>query len=84
MPDLNWENPKVQEEMVQMATWWCEQGIDGFRIDAISHLAKAEFVDSDLFPDHEYKPDWSKYSNLPRLHDYLKLLNKRVFRNIIL
>ncbi|HOH18148.1 MAG TPA: alpha-amylase family glycosyl hydrolase, partial [Bacilli bacterium] len=79
MPDLNWENPKVQEEMVQMATWWCEQGIDGFRIDAISHLAKAEFVDSDLFPDHEYKPDWSKYSNLPRLHDYLKLLNKRVF-----
>ncbi len=79
MPDLNWENPKVQEEIIQVATWWCEEGIDGFRIDAISHLAKAEFEDSLLFSDHEYKPDWSKFSNLPKLHEYLQLLNERVF-----
>ena len=79
MPDLNWENPHVQDDMVAMATWWCEQGIDGFRIDAVSHLAKAAFIDSDSYPDHEFKPDWSKYSNLPKLHDYLKILNERVF-----
>jgi len=79
MPDLNWKNPKVIDEIVKMATWWCEMGVDGFRIDAVSHLAKADFVDSTQFPDHEFKPEWGKFSNLPKLHDYLKILNERVF-----
>lgn len=31
-PDLNWDNPKVREEVFKMMTWWCDKGIDGFRM----------------------------------------------------
>lgn len=51
-PDLNWENPKVLEELYKMINWWLEKGIAGFRIDAIINIKK------DLnFPDFE--PDGS-------------------------
>lgn len=47
-PDLNWENPKVLEELYKMINWWLEKGIAGFRIDAIINIKK------DLnFPDFE-------------------------------
>ncbi|UTR13871.1 alpha-glucosidase [Salipaludibacillus sp. LMS25] len=39
-PDLNWENPQVRETLYDMVNWWLEKGIDGFRIDAISHIKK--------------------------------------------
>lgn len=39
-PDLNWENPKVKEELFKMANWWLEKGIAGFRIDAIINIKK--------------------------------------------
>ena len=39
-PDLNWKNPKVREEIYQMIRWWLDLGIDGFRLDAISHIQK--------------------------------------------
>lgn len=39
-PDLNWENPKVREEIYQMVNWWLEKGIAGFRIDAIINIKK--------------------------------------------
>lgn len=78
MPDLNWTSTKVQDEMVKMATWWLDLGIDGFRIDAASHLARAPFEDSFLYQD-EYVCDWSKFSNLPKVHDYLQILKERVF-----
>lgn len=38
MPDLNFNNPKVREEVKQIAGFWLEQGVDGFRIDAAKHL----------------------------------------------
>jgi len=79
MPDLNWENPKVIDEYVKIISYWCDLGIDGFRIDAVSHLAKSEFIDSSLFPDEIYKPEWQKYSNLYKLHTYLKELNIKAF-----
>ena len=34
-PDLNWENEKVRKEVYDMMTWWCEKGVDGFRMDVI-------------------------------------------------
>lgn len=43
-PDLNWENPKVREELFTMIRWWLEKGIDGFRLDAISHIKKADYA----------------------------------------
>lgn len=49
-PDLNWENPKVLQELYTMVNWWLEKGVAGFRIDAIMNIKK------DLsFPD--YEPD---------------------------
>ncbi|CAJ1189856.1 Oligo-1,6-glucosidase [Companilactobacillus paralimentarius] len=39
-PDLNWKNSKVREEIYKMIRWWLDLGIDGFRMDAISHIQK--------------------------------------------
>ena len=39
-PDLNWENPKVRDAVFDMMTWWCDKGIDGFRMDVISMISK--------------------------------------------
>lgn len=39
-PDLNWENPKLREEIYKMINWWLERGVSGFRIDAIINIAK--------------------------------------------
>ena len=47
-PDLNWENPKVREEIYEMMKWWCDRGIDGFRMDVISMISKDQ-----RFPDGE-------------------------------
>lgn len=49
-PDLNWENPKVREELYRMISWWLEKGLSGFRIDAIINIKK-----NLTFPS--YKPD---------------------------
>lgn len=39
-PDLNWDNPKVREEIFSMMRWWLDKGIDGFRMDVISLISK--------------------------------------------
>jgi len=81
MPDLNWENDEVKSEMIKIANFYLDLGIDGFRLDAISHLAKdLSFKDSDLEVNQEgWVCDPSKFSNLEGLFDYLKLLNREVF-----
>lgn len=39
-PDLNWENPKLRQELYNMINWWLEKGLAGFRIDAIINIKK--------------------------------------------
>ena len=39
-PDLNWDNPKVREEVFDMMNWWLKKGVDGFRMDVISLISK--------------------------------------------
>ena len=58
-PDLNYDNPKVQEEMFNIAQFWLELGIDGFRADAVPYLFEREGTNCE---------------NLPETHDYLKRL----------
>jgi trehalose synthase len=58
-PDLNYDNPKVQEEMLNVARFWLELGIDGFRADAVPYLFERESTNCE---------------NLPETHDYLKRL----------
>lgn len=77
-PDLNWENPKVRDEVFQMMNWWCEKGIDGFRMDVISMISKDQ-----TFPNGEVTEglygDFTPYSiHGPRVHEYLKEMNRRV------
>ena len=42
MPDLNWKNPEVRHAMIEIAKYWLEKGIDGLRLDAFIHIAKAD------------------------------------------
>ena len=77
-PDLNWDNPKVRDEVFSMMNWWCEKGIDGFRMDVISMISKAEGL-----PDGEVRDglhgDASPYvQNGPHVHEYLQEMNRRV------
>lgn len=76
-PDLNWDNSKVRDEIFNMMIWWCEKGIDGFRMDVISMISK----DKDL-PDgigNGLYGDFSPYViNGPHVHDYLKQMNEKV------
>lgn len=78
MPDLNWKNENVQLAMIDVANKWLDLGVDGFRIDAVSHLDRAPFEDTTISNDR-YPLDWFKFSNLPLVHTYLKKLNKEVF-----
>ena len=70
-PDLNWENPKVREEVYAMMNWWLERGIAGFRMDVIDHIGKE--VDREIIFDG------------PHLHDYLQEMNRNTFgsRNVL-
>lgn len=43
-PDLNWENPKLRQEIYDMMTYWQEKGIAGFRVDAIGNIKKSETI----------------------------------------
>lgn len=80
MPDLNWKNEQVQQAMIEVARKWLDLGVDGFRIDAVSHLDRAPFEDAISDGSEKYPLDWFKFSNLPKVHDYLKRLNKEVFQ----
>ena len=77
-PDLNWDNPKVRDEVFDMMTWWCDKGIDGFRMDVISMISKAQGLpDGKVWPGSKYG-DLSNTTNGPHVHEYLKEMNKRV------
>ncbi len=76
-PDLNWDNPKVRKEVFDMMTWWCDKGIDGFRMDVISMISKTKEM-----PDGEVTDlygDFSPYCiHGPNVHKYLQEMNEKV------
>lgn len=80
MPDLNWANPILRQRMEAVARQWLDMGIDGFRVDAVAHLARdPEFQDSELPVNAQgLAADWSKFSNLPALFDYLREFKQTV------
>ena len=79
MPDLNWSNPNLRNKMFEMAKWWLDKGVDGFRVDAVAHLSRdMSLQDSKMECDDKYKPDWQFFSNRPELHNYLKEFNEKV------
>lgn len=72
-PDLNWDNPKVRKEVFDMMTWWCDKGIDGFRMDVISMISKTrempDGIDGDFGPYCVHGPN---------VHRYLREMNQEV------
>lgn len=70
-PDLNWDNPKVRGEVFDMMNWWCQKGIDGFRMDVISMISK---------PSAFFLPENGQYdtTNGPHVHEYLQQMNREV------
>ena len=62
-PDLNYDSPLVQKEMLDVVDFWIERGVDGFRLDAVPFLFEAE---------------GSRCEGLPETHEFLKRLRARV------
>jgi len=81
MPDVNWANPELREQYFRIARYYLDKGVDGFRLDAVAHLAKdMSFADSPLPADPAgLVYDTNKFSNRPELFDYLHLLKDNVF-----
>ncbi len=76
-PDLNWDNPKVRKEIFDMMTWWCDKGIDGFRMDVISMISKTKEMPDGKITD--FYGDYSPYCvHGPNVHRYLKEMNEKV------
>ncbi len=62
-PDLNYDNPEVREAMLDTMTFWLDQGLDGFRCDAVPYL---------------FEREGTICENLPETHDYLKDIRRRI------
>ena len=75
-PDLNWENPKVREEVFNMMNWWCEKGIDGFRMDVISLISKTPGLPDGPVGENGYGAPHT--ANGPRVHEFLQEMNQKV------
>lgn len=79
-PDLNWDNEEVRQEIYKMINWWLDKGIDGFRVDAISHIKKEPgLVDMDNPNNLNYVSSFDKHMNVDGIHEYLEELNKNTF-----
>lgn len=69
--DLNWENPKVREELKGVIRFWKEKGIKGFRFDVVNLISKPEIFENDTVGDGR-----RFYTDGPHVHEYLKELVK--------
>ena len=75
-PDLNWDNPDVREHVFDMMNWWCEKGIDGFRMDVFRLMSNPEGLPDGVPGENGYAD--SGCANGPHVHEYLKEMNKKV------
>ncbi len=76
-PDLNWENPKVREEIASILDFWLKRGVDGFRFDVFNMFSKVYPLQDDNNKD-SFQKGAPYYVDGPRIHEYLKELNEKV------
>ncbi|MDD4971296.1 MAG: alpha-glucosidase [Paludibacter sp.] len=79
-PDLNWENPKVRQEVYSIMKFWFDKGVDGFRMDVIPFISKDTSFPV-ITPDmlKKYTGGWAEYyADGPHLHEYLKEMRREV------
>lgn len=72
-PDLNWENPRVRQEIADICNYWMDMGVDGFRCDVITYISKKSGL-----PDGKFNPIFcgsEQYVVGPRYHEFIKELN---------
>lgn len=81
-PDLNWENPAVRQDVYSLINWWLDKGIDGFRVDAISHIKKREgFPDMPNPLNKDVVPSYDGHMNQPGIDKFLTELAAETFNN---
>lgn len=76
-PDLNWDNPKVRQEVVDICNYWFEMGVDGFRCDVITYISKREGL-----PNGKFNPIMCGDEHFvlgPHIHEYLKEINEKAW-----
>ena len=64
-PDLNWENPRVRQEIYDIMRFWVDKGVEGFRLDVVDQIGK--------------DPELRVTGNGPKLHDYLREMSEKAF-----
>lgn len=79
--DLNWDNPEVRDDVIKMIRWWLEKGVDGFRMDVINYISKAEGLpEGDKFIGGLIGfPGVEHYFYGPNLHKYLHEIRVKAF-----
>lgn len=77
-PDLNWDNEAVRKRVFDMMTWWCEKGIDGFRMDVISLISKTPGLPDGPCGESGYGAFSTYCANGPHVHEYLQEMNREV------
>lgn len=76
-PDLNWDNPKVRQEVFDMMNWWLDKGVDGFRMDVISLISKDPAF-PDGTPGINGYASFNEPANGPHVHEYLQEMRQKV------
>lgn len=80
-PDLNWENPEVRQSLENMVNWWLDKGIDGFRVDAISHIKKKPgFPDMPNPEGLDVVPCFPYMMNVEGIDEWLADFSQRTFK----
>jgi len=81
-PDLNWENEHVREDLYEIVNWWLDKGIDGFRVDAISHIKKLPGLPDLPNPENlPYVPSFAGHMNQPGIQPFLEELKEKTYGN---
>ena len=75
-PDLNWENQNVRNDVYDIMKFWLDKGVDGFRMDVIPFISKHRNFEN--LTSAELKNPEITYASGPRLHEFLKEMNKKV------
>ncbi|MCF9046289.1 glycoside hydrolase family 13 protein [Acinetobacter nectaris] len=76
-PDLNWDNPKVREELYNMLRFWLDKGVSGFRLDTVATFSKISNF-PEFTPEQVLNFD-EEYTKGPHLHQYIREINEKVF-----
>jgi alpha-glucosidase len=80
-PDLNWENPEVRNALQAMVNWWLDKGIDGFRVDAISHIKKEPgFPDMPNPEGLDYVSCFPYMMNVEGIDEFLTELSQKTYK----